>query len=115
NVDPEGKEIGTGVRFVLAFNWAMWEAPFELKAAIEKSGWQGKQDTPKLITTLEGMQFKESVEFPLGDIKIRAEDHLAGVGMYVERIVNGELKVVSHVPAADVMYPPLANYSKEGF
>ena len=115
NVDPEGKEIGTGVRFVLAFNWAMWEAPFELKAAIEKSGWQGKQDTPKLIQTLEGMSFKEGVEFPLGDLKIRAEDHLPGVGMYVERIISGDLKVVSHVPAADVTYPPLVNYPKEGF
>jgi branched-chain amino acid transport system substrate-binding protein len=115
NVDPEGKEIGTGVRFVLAFNWAMWEAPFELKAAIEKSGWQGKQDTPKLIQALEGMSFKNDVEFPLGDLTIRAEDHLPSVGMYVERIVNGDLKVVSHVPAADVTYPPLVNHSKEGF
>jgi len=115
NVDAEGREIGTGVRFVLAFNWAMWEAPFELKAAIEKSGWQGKLDTPKLIQTLEGMSFKEGVEFPRGDLKIRAEDHLPSVGMYVERIVNGDLKVVSHVPAADVMYPPLVNYQKEGF
>ncbi len=115
NVDPEGKETGTGKRFVLAFNWAMWEACFELKAAIEKSGWQGKQDTPKLIQALEGMSFKEGVEFPLGSLKIRAEDHLPSVGMYVERIVNGDLKVVSHVPAADVTYPPLANYPKEGF
>jgi hypothetical protein len=37
------------------------------------------------------------------------------VGLYVERIVNGELKVVSRIPAADVMYAPLANHSKEGF
>ena len=115
NVDAEGKEIGTGERFVLAYNWAMWEAPFALKAAIQKSGWQGKQDTPKLIRPLEGMELKEGVEFPQGDMKIRAEDHLSSVGLYVERIVNGELKVVSRVPAADVMYPPLANHSKEGF
>lgn len=115
NVDAEGKEAGTGTRFVLAYNWAMWEAMYTLKAGIEKSGWQGKEDTPKLIKALEGLQFKESIEFPQGDMKIRAEDHRAIAGLYVEQVVKGDLKVAGKIPAEDTVYPPLVDYTKEGF
>jgi branched-chain amino acid transport system substrate-binding protein len=115
NVDAEGVEIGTGTRFVLAYNWAMWQAMHALKAGIEKSGWQGKEDTPKLIKALEGIQFKESIEFPQGDMKIRAEDHMTVAGLYVEQVVRGDLKVVGKIPAEDTVYPPLVDHSKEGF
>ncbi len=114
-VDKEGKETGTGTRLVLAYNWAMWEAMHVIKAGIEKSGWQTRQDTPKLIKALEGMQFKESVEFPQGDMLIRAEDHMTIAGLYVEQVVKGDLKVVAKIPAEDTVYPPLADHSKEGF
>lgn len=115
NVDAEGKESGTGTRFVLAYNWAMWEAMYTLKAGIEKSGWQGKEDTPKLIKALEGLQFKESIEFPQGDMRIRAEDHRTIAGLYVEQVVKGDLKVAGKIPAEDTVYPPLVDYTKEGF
>lgn len=114
-VDPEGKEVATGKYFVLSFDWAVWEPFFALKAALEKSGWQGKEDTPKVIKTLEGMQFKESVEFPQGDVQIRAQDHLAVARLYVEHLSKGELKVVARIPASDAVYPPLADYTKEPF
>jgi branched-chain amino acid transport system substrate-binding protein len=114
-VDADGKEIGSDTRLVLAYNWAMWEAMYVLKAGIEKSGWQGKEDTPKFIKALEGMQFKESVEFPQGDMRIRAEDHMTIAGLYVEQVVKGELKVAAKIPAEDTVYPPLADHSKEGF
>ena len=61
------------------------------------------------------MQFKESVEFPQGDMRIRAEDHMTVAGLYVEQVVGGDLKVVAKIPAADTVYPPLADRSKEGF
>ena len=114
-VDAEGKETGTGTRFVLAYNWAMWEAMYTLKAGIEKSGWQGKEDTPKLIKALEGMQVKESTEFPQGDMRIRAEDHMTVAGLYVEQVAKGDLKVVGKIPADDTVYPPLVDRLKEGF
>jgi branched-chain amino acid transport system substrate-binding protein len=93
----------------------MWEAMYVLKAGIEKSGWQTKEDTPKLIKALEGMQFKESVEFPQGPMRIRVEDHMTVAGLYVEQVVKGELKVVGRIPAEDTVYPPQADHSKEGF
>ncbi len=114
-VDPNGKEIGTGKYFVLAYDWAVWEPFFALKAAIEKSGWKNKADTPNVIKTLEGMSFKESVEFPQGDMYIRAEDHLSMTGLYIEQIQKGELKVVARIPAKDAVYTPTIESHKEAF
>lgn len=114
-VDPDGKEIGTGKYFVLASDWAVWESFFALKAGIEKRGWKGKEDTAKLIKTLEGMSFKESVEFPQGDMYIRAQDHLTITGLYIEQIQKGELKVVARIPEKDVTYTPTVDYTKESF
>lgn len=112
-VDVDGKEIGTGKYFVLAYDWAVWEPFFALKAAIEKSGWQGRADTPKVIKTLEGMAFKESLEFPQGDMYIRAEDHLTITGLYIEQIKKGEIKVVARITAKDAIYPPAIDHTKE--
>jgi branched-chain amino acid transport system substrate-binding protein len=112
-VDPDGKEIGTGKYFVLAYDWAVWEPFFALKAAIEKSGWKGKADTPKVIKTLEGMAFRESLEFPQGDMSIRAQDHLTVTGLYIEQIQKGELKVVTKIPAKEAIYPPTVDHTKE--
>jgi branched-chain amino acid transport system substrate-binding protein len=99
----------------LAYDWAVWEPFFALKAAIEKSGWKVRADTPKVIKTLEGMAFKESLEFPQGDMSIRAEDHLAITGLYIEQIQKGELKVVAKIPAREAMYPPTVDHTKEPF
>ncbi|HMK65624.1 MAG TPA: ABC transporter substrate-binding protein, partial [Thermodesulfobacteriota bacterium] len=115
NVDDEGKEVGSGTRFVLAYNWAMWEAMYTLKAGIEKSGWQGREDNPKLIKALEGLTFKESVEFPQGDVRIRREDHRVITGLYVEQVVKGDLRVAGKIPAEDTVYPALVDFTKEGF
>ncbi|HYA90756.1 MAG TPA: ABC transporter substrate-binding protein [Thermodesulfobacteriota bacterium] len=113
-VDPDGKEVGTGKYFVLAYDWAVWQPFFALKAGIEKSGWKGREDTPKLIKTLEGICFKESVEFPQGDMCIRAQDHLAITGLYIEQIRKGELKVVARIPGKDATYtPPTVDFTKE--
>ncbi|RLD94704.1 MAG: hypothetical protein DRI93_03610 [Aquificota bacterium] len=114
-VDEEGLEIGTGKRFVLAYDWAVWQAMFALKAAIEKSGWKSRKDTPKVIKALEGMRYEESLEFPQGSGYIRAEDHLAIVGLYVEQIVKGVLKVVTKIPAQEVVYSPTVDRTKEPF
>jgi branched-chain amino acid transport system substrate-binding protein len=114
-VDSEGKEQGTGTYFVLAYDWAVWEPIFALKAAIEKCGWKSKKDNPDLIRTLEGMHFKKGVEFPQGDMYYRAEDHAAITGIYVEQIVNGEIKLVGKIPAEDVVYEPVVDRTKEPF
>ncbi len=114
-VDENGVEIGTGKRFVLAYDWAVWEPLFALKAAIEESGWKGRKDTPKVIKTLEGMRCKESIGFPQGSMTIRAKDHLTITGLYVEQVVNGALKVVARIPAKDAAFTPEVDRTKEPF
>lgn len=114
-VDSEGKEKSTGKYFVLAYDWAVWEPFFALKAAIEKSGWKNKADTPNVIKALEGMSFKESAEFPQGDMYFRPEDHLVMTGLYIEQIQNGMLQVAARISAKDAVYPPLADFRKEPF
>ena len=115
NVDPEGIEMGTGKRFVLAYNWADWESMFLLKAGIEKSAWKSNKDTPKLIETLEGMAFKQGVEFPQGEGYVRKEDHLSQVGLYIEQIRKGVIEVVARIPPEAVVYTPEKDHSKEAF
>jgi branched-chain amino acid transport system substrate-binding protein len=112
-VDANGKENGTGTYFVLAYNWGAWESLFALKQGVEKSGWKGKEDTPRLIKTLEGMEFKQGVEFPQGDMFIRAEDHRNITGLYIEQIQKGQIKVVTRIPAKDAVFSPTVNRTQE--
>ncbi|MEO0277868.1 MAG: ABC transporter substrate-binding protein [candidate division WOR-3 bacterium] len=114
-MDPDGKEVGTGKYLVPAYNWAVWESLFMVKAAIEKSGWKHKGDTPKLIETLETMTFKESIEHPQGDKYIRAEDHITVSRLFVEKVEGGEIKVVAVIPGKDTLYSPVVDRRKEPF
>jgi len=114
-VDEDGIEESTGKRFVLAYDWCVWEAFHALKAAIEKSNWQSRKDHPELIKALEGMRFNAGLEFPQGDMYYRAEDHLIQTGLYIEQIKDGKLKVVETLSASDLDYPPLAENSKAEF
>jgi hypothetical protein len=82
---------------------------------MEKCGWAGKQDNPKLIKTLEGMSFSEDFEFPQGDVYIRAADHLAITGLYVEHVKNGDLEVVEKILKEKTEYSPLVDFTKEKF
>jgi branched-chain amino acid transport system substrate-binding protein len=114
-VDDYGKEIGGDKYFVLGSDWCLWEAFFAMKKGMEKCGWAGKQDNPKLIKTLEGMSFSEDFEFPQGDVYIRAADHLAITGLYVEHVKNGDLEVVEKILKEKTEYSPLVDFTKEKF
>jgi len=114
-VDQDGLEKGTGTRFVLAYNWAVWEAFFALKQAVEKVNWQDRKDTPKVIQALEGMELKQSLEFPQGNAVVRTQDHMIETGLYVEKVEKGAISVLAKIPAADVAYPPIVDHSKEPF
>jgi branched-chain amino acid transport system substrate-binding protein len=54
-----------------------FEAMNALKLGMEKSGFRGREDTPKLIEALEGLEMKEGDDFPQGDKTLRKEDHQA--------------------------------------
>jgi branched-chain amino acid transport system substrate-binding protein len=112
-MDDFGREAGTGKHLVPSYQWSTWEAFYTIKEVVEKSGWKGKNDTPKFITTLEGMCFKQSTAHPEGDKCIRAEDHLSLKGAYIEQVKGGKLVVVKRIPPEDMTYPPKVNYPKD--
>ncbi len=114
-VDEEGRELGTGKEFVLGYNWAVWESIFALKVAIEKSGWKKRDDGPALIRALEGMNLKESLDFPQGDKYYRPEDHALVTGIYVEQIASQKIIVASKIPKEDTLYTPEVDRTKEPF
>ena len=54
-----------------------YEALNAMKLGMEKSKFHGRDDTMKLIEALEGLEMKESDDFPQGDKTLRKEDHQA--------------------------------------
>ena len=66
-----------------------YEAMNALKIGIEKSGFQGRDDTKKLIDALEGLEMKEGPDFPQGDKTLRKEDHQAFVREFIYEVRDG--------------------------
>jgi branched-chain amino acid transport system substrate-binding protein len=82
-----------------------YEAFNALKLGIEKSKFQGRADTPKLIEALEGLEMKAGDDFPQGDKVIRKEDHQAFLDEFVFKIEGGTHKIVEVVRKEQTMYP----------
>ncbi len=64
-----------------------YEALNAMKIAMEKSKFDGRNDTMKLIEALEGLEVKQGDDFPQGDKTLRKDDHQA----FLQRIhLRGE-------------------------
>ena len=63
-----------------------------LKIGMEKSGFQGREDTMKLIEALEGLEMKEGDDFPQGDKMLRKEDHQAFIREFIFEMKGGKPK-----------------------
>lgn len=88
-----------------------FEAMNFLKLGIEKSGFQGRQDSMKLITALEGMDVKEGPDFPQGDKTLRKEDHQAFLREFIFEIKGGKHSIVEVVPKEKTMFPPACKFA----
>jgi branched-chain amino acid transport system substrate-binding protein len=88
-----------------------FEAMNALKLGIQKSGFQGRQDTPKLISALEGLEMKEGDDFPQGDKLLRKEDHQAFLREFIFEIKGGKHRVVEVVPKEKTMFPPACKFA----
>ncbi len=88
-----------------------FEAMNALKVAIEKSGFQGRQDTPKLIAALEGLEMKEGDDFPQGDKVLRKEDHQAFLRQFIFEIKGGKHRIVDVVPKEKTLVPPQCKFA----
>ena len=88
-----------------------YEAMNALKIGIEKSGFQGRADTPKLIAALEGLEMKEGDDFPQGDKTLRKEDHQAFVREFIFEIKDGKPAILATVPKDETVVPPACSFA----
>jgi branched-chain amino acid transport system substrate-binding protein len=88
-----------------------YEAMNALKLGIEKSGFQGREDTPKLIAALEGLEMKEGDDFPQGDKTLRKEDHQAFLRELLFVIKDGKPHILEAVPKDKTLVPPACTFA----
>ena len=88
-----------------------YEAMNALKVGIEKSGFQGRADTAKLVAALEGLEMKEGDDFPQGDKILRAEDHQAMLRQFIFEIKGGKHQIIEVIPVANVQYPAACKFA----
>ena len=87
-----------------------FEAVNALKLGIEKSGFQGRADTPKLIAALEGLTMKEGPDFPTGDKVLRKEDHQAFTRELVYVLKDGTFHLLEAIPWQKTVVPPACKF-----
>ena len=88
-----------------------FEAMNALKLGIEKSKFQGRADSEKLIAALEGLEMKESADFPTGDKILRKEDHQAFVREIIFEMKEGKYHVQDTIPWQKSEVPPACTFA----
>jgi branched-chain amino acid transport system substrate-binding protein len=77
----------------------------------EKSGFRGRDDTPKLIAALEGLEMQEGDDFPQGDKTLRKEDHQAFLREFVYDVHEGKYRILEVVPKEKTISPPACTFA----
>jgi branched-chain amino acid transport system substrate-binding protein len=88
-----------------------FEAMNALKVGMEKSKFQGRQDTMKLIEALEGLQMKLSDDFFTGDKVLRKEDHQAFPLEVIFEIKGGKHHITQTIPGEKTLFPPACKFA----
>jgi branched-chain amino acid transport system substrate-binding protein len=88
-----------------------YEAMNALKIGMERSKFRGREDTMKLIEALEGLEMKESDDFPQGDKTLRKEDHQAFVRQFLTEVRGGKFKIVQVIEKDKTVFPPACKFT----
>src|SRR6202030_4553755 len=88
-----------------------FEAMNALKIGMEKSGFRGREDTPKLIEALEGLEMKEGDDFPQGDKTLRKEDHQAFLREFISVVKGGKYEVLATIDKDKTIFPPACTFA----
>jgi branched-chain amino acid transport system substrate-binding protein len=88
-----------------------FEAMNALKLGMEKSGFRGREDTPKLIEALEGLELKEGDDFPQGDKTLRKEDHQAFIREFIFDVHEGKYRILDVIPKEKTVFPPQCKFA----
>ena len=103
-IDPSGPKPDRYVQ-------SNFEAVNFLKLGVQKSGFRGRGDTMKLIEALEGMEVKESDDFPQGDKTLRKEDHQAFLREFIFDIKDNKHRIVAVIPKEKTIVPPACKFA----
>jgi branched-chain amino acid transport system substrate-binding protein len=90
---------------------ANFEAMNTLKLGMQKSGFQGRQDTMKLIAALEGLEMKEGDDFPQGDKTLRREDHQAFLREFIFDMRGGKHRILEVIAKEKTIFPPACTFA----
>jgi branched-chain amino acid transport system substrate-binding protein len=88
-----------------------YEAMNALKLGMEKSKFQGREDTEKLIAALEGLEMKEGDDFPQGDKTLRKEDHQAFLREFIVEVKGGSFKILEVIPKEKTIFPAACHFT----
>jgi branched-chain amino acid transport system substrate-binding protein len=88
-----------------------YEGVNTLKLGIQKSGFQGRKDTMKLIEALEGLDMKEGDDFPQGDKHLRKEDHQAFLREFLFEIRGGKYRILDVIAKEKTVFPPNCKFA----
>src|SRR5437764_11745701 len=88
-----------------------FDAMNALKLGIEKSVFQARADTPKLIAALEGLEMKEGDDFPQGDKTLRKEDHQAFIREFIFDVHEGKYRILDVIPKEKTVFPPECKFA----
>jgi branched-chain amino acid transport system substrate-binding protein len=87
-----------------------FEAMNALKKGIEKSKFEGRKDTMKLIEALEGLEMKLSDDFFTGNKTLRKEDHQAFPLEVIFEIKGGKHHITETIPGNKTLVPPACKF-----
>jgi branched-chain amino acid transport system substrate-binding protein len=112
-MDPSGPDPDRYVQ-------SNFEAMNFLKLGIQRSGFKGraagdaefKKESLKLIEALEGMEVKESDDFPQGDKLLRREDHQAFLRQFIFDIHNNKHRLLEVIARDKTVVPPACTFPK---
>ena len=90
---------------------ANFEAMNALKLGMEKSKFEGRKDTMKLIESLEGLQMKLSDDFFTGDKTLRKEDHQAFPLEVIFEMKEGKPIITQTIPGEKTLFPPACKFA----
>ena len=90
---------------------ANFEAMNALKLGMEKSKFEGRKDTMKLIESLEGLQMKLSDDFFTGDKTLRKEDHQAFPLEVIFEMKDGKPIITQTIPGEKTLFPPACKFA----
>jgi branched-chain amino acid transport system substrate-binding protein len=88
-----------------------FEAVNFLKIGMERSKFRGREDTMKLIEALEGLEVKESDDFPQGDKTLRKEDHQAFVREFIFEVRDQKYKILDIIPKEKTVVPAACKFA----